>query len=185
MEICVERFHSLLRALSLNLLLMLTFAAGLFALGVWPVSAREADPTCPPPTRIDNVSDTYGSTVVPDPYRWLEDQDSKETRAWIEEQNACTESILSKLPARAALTERLTALYRVNTYSPPLLRAGRYFFTKRLASQDLRPIYMRRGTNGADELLVDPIPWSADHSASATIVQVSRDIESNPLRQWS
>jgi prolyl oligopeptidase len=134
MDICVERRHSLFRTLSPNLLLVMTCAVDLFALGVSPLSANE---TCPPPSRVENISDTYGSTVVPDPYRWLEDQNSKETRAWIEAQNACTESILSKLPGRVPLAERLSALYRVDTYSPPLARAGGYFFTKRLANQDL------------------------------------------------
>lgn len=175
MNICVEWRHSFFRTPSSNRLLMMTFTVALLALGVSRISARETNPTCPPPTRIDSDSDTYRSTVVPDPYRWLEDQNSKETRAWIEAQNTCTESILSKLPGRAPLTERLTALYRVDTYKPPLVRAGRYFFTKQLASQDLLLIYMRRGTNGVDELLVDPLPWSADHSVSATIEQVSKD----------
>jgi prolyl oligopeptidase len=175
MNICVERRHAFFRTPSSNRLLMMIFTVALLALGVSRTSARETNPTCPPPTRIDNDSDTYGSTVVPDPYRWLEDQNSKETRAWIEAHNTCTESILSKLPGRAPLTERLTALYRVDTYKPPLVRAGRYFFTKQLASQDLRLIYMRRGTNGVDDLLVDPLPWSADHSVSATIEQVSKD----------
>lgn len=172
MNICTVPHRCFFHPASSKLPFVMTVAVVLYTLGVSQMSAND---TCPPPTRIENVSDTFGSTRVPDPYRWLEDQNSKETRAWIDAQNACTESILSKLPGRAALTERLTALYRVDTYTPPLVRAGRYFFTRRLANQDLNLIYMRRSMNGADELLLDPTPWSADHSVSATIEQVSKD----------
>jgi len=130
---------------------------------------------CPPKTRVDNVEDKYGKTVVADPYRWLEDQDSAETRAWIAAQDKCTEAALSKLPGRVAITKRLTELYRIDSYGLPEEHAGRYFFTKRLAGQDLAQICMRRGSNSADEVLVDPLPWSADHSASAVIEKISRD----------
>ena len=132
-------------------------------------------PACPPKTRVDNVTDTYGQTTVVDPYRWLEDQDSQETRAWIEAQDRCTEAALSKLPGREAITKRLAELFHIDEYGLPKEFAGRYFFSKLLAGQDLSRIYVRRGISGADELLVDPLPWSADHSASATILNISRD----------
>src|SRR5580698_1063564 len=57
-------------------------------------------PACPPATRVDNVNDTYGTTVVTDPYRWLEDQTSPATRAWIKAEDACTDAALGKLPGR-------------------------------------------------------------------------------------
>jgi Prolyl oligopeptidase, N-terminal beta-propeller domain len=56
------------------------------------VEAQEDGGACPPKTRVENVEDKYGKTVVVDPYRWLKDQESKETRAWIEAQDKCTES---------------------------------------------------------------------------------------------
>jgi len=137
--------------------------------------AQEGRGVCPPKTRADNVEDRYGKTVVVDPYRWLEDQESKETRAWIEAQDKCTEAALGKLPGREAIVKRLTELYRIDSYGLPEEHGGRYFFTKRLAGQDLSQICMRRGANGADEVLVDPLPWSADHSASAVIEKISKD----------
>jgi prolyl oligopeptidase len=137
--------------------------------------AQEGGGSCPPKTRVDNVEDKYGKTMVVDPYRWLEDQDSKETRAWIEVQDKCTETALGKLPGRDAIARRLTELYRIDSYGLPEEHAGRYFFTKRLAGQDLAQICMRRTANAADEVLVDPLPWSADHSVSAVIEKVSKD----------
>jgi len=130
---------------------------------------------CPPKTRVENVSDTYGKTTVVDPYRWLEDQESKETREWIDAQNRCAEAALSNLPGREAIKKRLSELFKIDAYGLPKEFAGRYFFSKLLAGQDLASIYMRRGANGEDEVLVDPLPWSADHSASAVIMTVSRD----------
>ena len=137
--------------------------------------AQEGGGACPPKTRVDNVEDKYGKTTVVDPYRWLEDQDSKETRTWIAAQDKCTEAALGKLPGRDAIEKRLSALYRIDTYTLPVEQGGRYFFTKRLAGQELAQICMRRSANGADEVLVDPTPWSADHSASAIIEKVSKD----------
>jgi prolyl oligopeptidase len=137
--------------------------------------AQAGNATCPPKTRVDNVKDAYGMTAVVDPYRWLEDQDSKETRLWIEAQERCTEAALGNLSGKDAITERLRALYQIDSYGLPEEHGGRYFFTKRLAGQDLAQICMRRGANAADEVLVDPLPWSADHSASALIEKISKD----------
>lgn len=130
---------------------------------------------CPPTTRTDNITDTYDSIVVPDPYQWLEDQKSPETRAWIDAEDACTDGALSKIPGRDAIAKRLADLYHNDQYSVPIERAGRYFFTERAADQDLSLIYMRRGMAGRDEVLVDPLSWSKDHSVSASLEAVSRD----------
>jgi prolyl oligopeptidase len=139
------------------------------------VLGAQTAPTCPPKTCVENISASYGKTTVVDPYRWLEDQESKETREWIEAQDRCTEAALSRLPGRPTIAKRLSELFRIDVYGLPKEFAGRYFFSKLLAGQDLAGIYVRRGANSVDELLVDPLPWSADHSASATILTVSRD----------
>src|SRR5262249_59614932 len=74
-----------------------------------------------------------------------------------------------------AIAKRLTELYRTDAVGSPQERNERYFFSKRLANEDLSKIYIRKGLAGADELLVDPLPWSADHSASATLEGISAD----------
>jgi prolyl oligopeptidase len=136
-------------------------------------AAPKAAPKCPPDARTDNVKDTYGSTVVTDPYRWLENQTSPETRAWIDAEDACTYAAIRHLPGRDTLTQRFTALAHVDKYDLPVERGGRYFFSKRLADQDLSLIYMRRSATSADQVLVNPLPWSADHSANATLEAMS------------
>ena len=153
------------------------FVLFFFILGICPsvLPAQESAPKCPPSPRVDDAKDTYGTTVVADPYRWLEDQNSPETRAWIEAEQKCTEAALSKLPGRMELTNRLAALLQTDTFHLPIERGGRYFFEKCLAGQDLFAIYVRGSKDAADEVLIDPVPWSKDHSASAVIRDVSKD----------
>src|SRR5579859_346357 len=157
------------RLLRLPFLLVLCCCAAPMA------NAQTSAPACPPATAVKAVHDTYGTTDVADPYRWLEDQQSAETRAWIAAQQACTEKALSPFAGRAAIAKRLSELLRTDTLNAPTERGGRYFFTKRLANEDLAKIYVRRGSDAMEEVLVDPLPWSTDHSASATIEAISRD----------
>ena len=140
-----------------------------------PAQSSPPAAACPPKAQVDNVTDTYGTVTVADPYRWLEDQNSPETRTWIDAENKCTDAALGHVPGREALHQRIADLYHTDSYSLPIERSGRYFFTKRLAGQDLALIYMRRGKTGEDELLIDPLGWSKDHSASATIEGASHD----------
>jgi len=162
-------------AASFRLRVSLFLAASLLLMGLSRAQTSSEPGKCPPTTRVDSAKDTYGSTVVADPYRWLEDQDSPETRAWIAAEQKCTEAALSNLPGRVEIAKRLSELLHTDSFEIPVERGGRYFFQKRLAGQDLMQLYMRRGPWARDELLIDPSPWSADHSASVTLEMVSRD----------
>jgi prolyl oligopeptidase len=148
------------------------FSMALAALTAAPIAAQVPEP---PPTRVGSVVDTLHGVVIPDPYRWLEDQDAPETRAWIDAQNAYTDSLLGKVPGRERIAERLTELLKVDAIGTPVAREGRYFFSKRLADQDLYVIYMREGIDGEDQVLIDPHEWSEDHTISANMYGVSRD----------
>src|SRR3982075_4210909 len=83
-----------------------------------------------PVARKSDVVDDYHGTKVPDPYRWLEDPDSPESRAWIEAQNRLTAAYLAEIPARATIRERLTKLWNYPKYGAPFRKAHRYFFFK-------------------------------------------------------
>jgi prolyl oligopeptidase len=139
------------------------------------VNAQDAKAKCPPVARIDDVTETLHGTVVHDPYRWLEDQNSPEARAWIDAENACTQAALSKLPGQDAIAKRLGELIKVDTIGLPSERGGRYFYAKRAANQDLYVLYMRRGAKGAEEALVDPATLSADHTTSVSFEGISDD----------
>ena len=136
---------------------------------------KSAERKPPPASRRGDVVDDYHGVKVPDPYQWLEDQKSPETRAWIDAQNAYTRSFLDALPGRDKIAKRLGELMKVDVTGLPRVRNGRYFFSKRRADQDLYVIYMREGAQGKDEALIDPHGWSADHSTSVVLRDVSRD----------
>ena len=129
----------------------------------------------PPATRTDNVKETLHGVEVTDPYRWLEDQEAAETRAWIAAQNAYSDSVLSELPGVAGLKQRLTPLLKTDFIGTPVERGGRYFFSKRLAEQEQSILYVRNGLKGKDEVLIDPNPMSPDHTTSVQLAEVSDD----------
>lgn len=109
-----------------------------------------------PPTRRDDVVETLHGVAVADPYRWLEDGASAETRAWTAAQNARTDAILRAVPGRSALEERLGALYRVATVDAPAVRGRRFFYLKREGDQSQDVLYARDGADGPERSLVDP-----------------------------
>src|SRR5258707_14259916 len=149
--------------------------AFLFSAGLALAQASPPAPKCPPPSRIDTAKDTYGTTVVADPYRWLEDQESAETRAWIESQQRCTGAALSPLAGRAALSKRLEEFYHRDAYESPVERGGRYFYLKRPAGGGLSLLYIRSGLETPEQVLIDPLPGGAHHSTSVVYENVRCD----------
>jgi prolyl oligopeptidase len=128
-----------------------------------------------PETRRTAVVDTLHGVPVSDDYRWLEDQQSPDTRAWIDAQNVHTQSVLGALPGRTALQQRLNELLRVDAVSEPIERGGRYFFMRRAADQQLFVIYMREGAAGVDRKLIDPHGMSPDQRTSVALMGVTAD----------
>ena len=127
----------------------------------------------PPVAAIKPVVDDYNGTKITDNYRWLEDAKSPETRAWIDAENKYTQEYLSQVKIRPEIVKSLTVLERVEVYSAPVLRGGKYFFEKRLAEENQGSIYIRNGWTGADERLIDATKLSADQNTSVNILDVS------------
>src|ERR1017187_7019116 len=114
----------------------------------------------PPTTAVRPVIDTLHGIAITDPYRWLEDQNSPETRAWLDAQIQYTQTFLSRIPIREKVKQRLSQLSRIDSYGFPTERHGRYFFSRRLANENRGSICMRTGLDGKDEVLSTP-PISA------------------------
>src|SRR3989454_12788384 len=95
------------------------FAWSLILTGILSGGAASAQPLPSPPARKGDVVDDYHGTRVADPYRWLEDPDSPESRGWIDAENRLTEGYLSQIPQRAALRQRLTTLWNYPKYGAP------------------------------------------------------------------
>lgn len=161
----------------ISLLLLLSFLLTLAAVAVVPGDAHSASSpvAAPPKTTVTEVKETVQGTEIIDSYRWLEDQNSPETRAWIDAQNAYSDGILSKLPGREALRQQVSAMIKVDFMGTPEVRNNRYFFSKRQADQDQASLFMRKGLEGTDELLIDPLPMSPNHTVTVNLVDVSHD----------
>jgi prolyl oligopeptidase len=129
----------------------------------------------PPATEAKPVTEDIHGTTLTDPYRWLEDGKSPETRTWIDGQMKYTEQYLSQVKVRPEIVNELTKLERVESYSIPIERGGKYFFKKRLADENQGSIYMRRGLHGQDTRLVDAAKLSADQNTSVQINDISKD----------
>src|ERR1044071_10268606 len=138
-------------------------------------SAVQAQVPKPPQSRVDNFREVIHNVEIVDPYRWLEDQESAETRAWIDAQNKYTHSLLDGLPARPLIQKRLSELLRIDTVSTPFENGGRYFLFKKRADDDLSILYLRQGLNGKEEVLIDPHTLSADHTTDIGLNDVSND----------
>src|SRR5215831_5264524 len=148
--------------------------AALFAATV-PSAALAAFSPAPPPTRVQVVTDTLHGVPIPDPYRWLEDKDSPDTRAWVKAQMAYTMDQLGKVAGRDQVVAVLAKYSKVDARSTPFVRGKRVFFTTRKADQQQAVLAMRGTSDGPDVVLVDPNPMSADHSTSVNLVTVSLD----------
>jgi len=128
-----------------------------------------------PVSEAKAVAEAIQGVTITDPYRWLEDQNSPETREWINRENAYTDAVLAYLPDKARFAQRIESLLSTDQMSFPIVRNGRYFFTKRPAGQDLFSIYKRESANGPDILLIDPAPMNPKHTTNVGIEAVSDD----------
>ena len=129
----------------------------------------------PPVTRQLPVTERLHGIEITDPFRWLEDGASSETREWIRQQNLYSDQLLQSFPGQDRVARRLGELGRINSIGAPERRGGLYFFRKREADQDLWVICMRRGVHGDNEVLIDPHSMSDDLTTSVRILDVSGD----------
>src|SRR5438552_13591857 len=125
------------------------------ALAIIAFGKDERDFRYPDARESDQVDDYHG-TKVADPYRWLEDPDSTESRAWIEAENKITFDFLGTIPEREAIKSRLTELWNYERFGIPFREGGRYFLTRNDGLQNQSVLYTM-DTLGADlKLLLDP-----------------------------
>ena len=129
----------------------------------------------PPFSPIEPVTEVLHGVPITDPYRWLEDQDSPRTRHWLDSQNVYARSYLDSIPGRDRIRNRIRELVDVETYDSIQKAGGRYFFGKRLPGQEQPCIYFRDGTDGADQLLIDPAERGKGPYTAVKPLRVSPD----------
>jgi len=154
--------------------LVRSLAGGLFLTSMFTSAVPAPAQTLQyPAARKSDVVDDYHGTRVPDPYRWLEDPDSPESRAWIEAQNRLTAAYLAEIPARATIRERLTKLWNYPKYGAPFRKAGRYFFLKNDGLQNQSVLYKQASLEATPETLLDPNILSEDGTVALSTLAVS------------
>jgi prolyl oligopeptidase len=128
----------------------------------------------PETKKVDTV-DIYFGKEVADPYRWLEDDNSEETAAWVEAQNELTQAYLSKIPFRQKMNERLTEIWNYPKYRAPFKRGNRYFLFKNDGMQNQDVLYMMEQPDDEPEVLLDPNTLSEDGTVALSDISVSKD----------
>jgi prolyl oligopeptidase len=128
-----------------------------------------------PAARASGQVDDYHGTPVADPYRWLEDTDSPETRAWIEAENRLTFDFLGRIPERGEIRRRLAELWDYPKCWAPVRRGDRYFQLRNTGLQNQDALYVMDSLEGEARLLLDPNELSADGTVALTGWAASED----------
>ena len=128
-----------------------------------------------PSARKSDQVDDYHGVKVADPYRWLEDLDSEETRAWVEAENKLTFAYLNDIPQRTMLRERLTKLWNFEKYGVPFKEGDRYFYTRNSGLQNQSVLYTVNALDAQPQMILDPNTLSSDGTVAVSGLQVSPD----------
>jgi len=151
-----------------------------------PAPEAPPAPALPPPTppahagpaypqaRTGDVVETHHGTKVADPYRWLEDMDSAETRKWVTDENALTDAYLAKLPGRDVLRTRITELASYESFGSPFHRGARYFWTHRDGKANQGVVWTAAALDAKASVLLDPNTISTDGSLAFAGLSASR-----------
>jgi len=128
-----------------------------------------------PQTKMGDVVDDYHGTQIADPYRWLEDDRSEETEAWVGEQNEVTFGYLEKIPFRNQFKQRLTEIWDYAKYSVTFKKGDRYFYFKNDGMQNQSVLYVQESLDDEARVLLDPNSLSEDGTVALASYDVSKD----------
>jgi prolyl oligopeptidase len=148
-----------------------------------PPPAAQAQPQQPPPpahaglsyprARSGDVTDTFHGVTIADPYRWLEDMGSQDTRQWVRDENALTDSVLATLPGREALHKRIAELISFESFRAPTRRGGRYFWVHGDGKRSQPTVWTAAALDAEPSLLLDPNTISTDGSLAFAGLSIS------------
>ena len=136
-----------------------------------PSGARIAYPVTP---HVDHL-DEYPGKTMNDPFHWLEDPDSPETKQWVQQENAVTFAYLEGIPTRGRIKERLTQLWNFERYGVPFELGGRFFYTKNSGLQNQNVLYTTTSLDAEPTVLLDPNTFSTDGTVALAGTEVSED----------
>ena len=128
-----------------------------------------------PPVQRGSVVDNYHGTAVADPYRWMEDLDSPQTRAWVSAEGKLTDDYLASITAREPLRRRIATLYDYEKFGTPFHEGGRYFYTHNSGSQEQSVLYATQRLGDEATIVLDPNALSPDGKLIVTDYVAARD----------
>lgn len=128
-----------------------------------------------PETKMVEQSDDYFGTRVADPYRWLEDDNAKDTKDWVTAQNKVTFDYLDKIPYRGQWLQRLEAINNYPKYSTPFRNNEYFYYYRNDGLQNQSVLYRQKGLKGTEELVLDPNRFSADGTTSLATFSLSKN----------
>jgi len=127
-----------------------------------------------PVAKQDSVVDDYNGVRVADPYRWLEDDNSPQTKAWVQEENKVTFDYLSKIPFRDKIKKRIEEMWNYPKYGAPFRKGDAYYFSKNDGLQNQAVWYKQKTLTGKPEVFIDPNKFSEDGTVSLGTINFSR-----------
>jgi prolyl oligopeptidase len=147
-------------------------SANVLAQSSKPQGNRKID--YPVSKKVDQVDDYHGTKVM-DPYRWLENADAEDTKAWVETQNKVTFAYLNEIPAREQIKQRLTKLWNYERFGTPFSEGGRYFYSKNNGLQNQSVLYTAETLSATPRVLLDPNTLSTDGTVALSGLAISED----------
>jgi len=138
------------------------------AVGTSGTGAAAGVPLTYPPAERGEVADLYFGTVVPDPYRWLEDLDAPATHTWVTAEKSLTDAYLAALPARQSIAASISALSNFEKIGAPFKEGGRYFYTRNTGLQDQSVLYVTKDLKETPAVGLDPSSLASGAGAGST-----------------
>ena len=123
-------------------------------------------PVTYPDVKKDETVDDYHGTAIQDPYRWLENDNSKETAEWVTNQNKVTFDYLDQIPYRETIKNRLKEVWNFERFGTPFKEGGKYYYFKNDGLQNQAVLYEQETLNGVSKVALDPNNFSADGTTS-------------------
>ncbi|NER05703.1 MAG: S9 family peptidase [Okeania sp. SIO3C4] len=133
------------------------------------------EPLTYPITHKTDIVENYHGVEVPDPYRWLEDPNSKKTQEWVKAQNEITFNYLAEISERETIKKRLTQIWDYEKYSIPFKEGDRYFYYKNDGLQNQSILYTLPTLDAEPKVLIDPNKFSEDGTVALSGIAISKD----------
>jgi prolyl oligopeptidase len=143
-------------------------------LSVFFMTTVTAQLVYPTSKKVDTV-DQYFGTKIPDPYRWLEDDKSEETKAWVKAQNSVSFGYLDKIPYRTQFKTALEKVFNYAKFSAPFNKGDYYYFYKNDGLQNQSVLYRQKGLDGSIEIVIDPNTLSKEGTTRLTVFSLCKD----------